>query len=758
MWRDGRKEDVGFADPGTMRRWERGFIRADSPLFVGAKVLTVIFVGEFFIMRAFDWLGVPPESPDAAWMDALALGLIAWVAIQLWVVRPLAAMSRREAMLATVAERLGEGLAICEPSKRGPVIVAVNPAFERITGWRERDVVGKTLAVLEGEPAKKTIPRWVRRALGAEGGLHVRRELVRKDGEHFLAEVAVFPVRGPDGAVDMWAVLLEDVSEEAAREEEIARYLQALDQAEEAVCVFSPDGAVEYANRAFLQVVRAKNPAEVLGKDALWLFSADDEAAPKITLAMLRGERWRGHFRAQRCDGSTYEAVGSLAPVRTNGQLSAFICIHRDATEELQLQRQLERQQKMEAIGALAAGIAHDFNNLLAGMLGAIYLVRMEIAREHPQLAQRLLDVEQQGYRAAGTIRQLLSFARGTESEVQVFQVQPFLKELARFARTGLPETIELHMDVRAQKAQLCADPALLQQTLLNLITNARHAIEARQDRTSGRISLRAHLMQVEPGSALAQMLAEHHPRPEESEWLHIEVEDDGVGMDEHTLQKAFDPFFTTKPEGVGTGLGLPMARSHVESMGGALYLESSPGVGTTAHIYLPVVEVEEEDFEVEGTGETKHARGKGETVLVADDDARVRDALVEVLTRAGYKVVAVQNGREAMEMVRRWGEKLDAAILDVVMPHADGVEVAIALREQRKDMPLIFLTGYEPRKAAQHVREHPLLAGVPVLSKPYRLPELLFLLRRALDTTTPPPPPPPQTRELARRSFRVCL
>ena len=731
--------DMESVIPGPLRCRERGFIRADSPLFVGAKVLTVVFVGEFFIMRLFDWFGVSSDSPDAAWMDALALGLVTWLALEVWVVRPLTAASRREVMLATVADRLEEGLAICEPARGAPVIVAVNPAFERITGWRERDAKGKSLAVLESEEGHRMPPRWIQRALQGDASVHLRRRLVRKGGEPFWAELTAFPIHGPDGAVDMYGVLIRDVSEEAEREEELARYLQALDQAEEAVCIFSPDGIVEYVNQAFLRVVGAKGPTDVLGQDALWLFADDDEVAPKITLAMLRGERWRGRFRARRCDGDHYEAIGSLAPVRMDGELRAFICIHRDATEEIQLQRQLERQQKMEAIGALAAGIAHDFNNLLAGMLGAIYLVRLQIQKDHPEAARRLADVEQQGYRAAGTIRQLLSFARGAESEVQVFQVQPFLKELARFARTGLPETIRFELDMRAQDARLCADPALLQQTLLNLITNARHAIEARQDRRGGRIVLRVRTLQLEPGSALSRLLAEHHPRPEDTRWLCIEVEDDGTGMDEETLAKAFDPFFTTKPEGVGTGLGLPMARNHVESMGGILLLESHRGAGTTARIYLPLVDMESEDFEVEDAGETRHARGKGETLLVADDDAHVREALVEVLERAGYRVIAVQDGREAMEVVRRWGEKLDAAVLDVVMPHADGVEVAMALRERRGHLPILLLTGYESRSALRRLRESPLLADVPVMGKPYHLPELLFSLRRALDGSAAP-------------------
>jgi len=719
----------------TFRMEKKGSLvrgRMASPWVLAAKVVLVIFAGEFFVMGALDATGLA-RTMLGAWLDAFALGALASVALWFWIVRPLVSSAIRDRLFAEVMRRMRHGVVVCEPAAGAVRFVEANPAFLRMLGWDAVDLRRRSLQELEPEAQEQ--PPLVDLFREAQTGevVRVRRLLQRRNGEAFWADVVCFPILEGDFP-HLVVALVADVSEEVQREGELLRFRQALDQAEEAVCIFSSEGQIEYVNEAFVRCVGALSADDVRGKDALWLFEGDEEVAPKITLAMLRGAPWKGRFRARRLDGSLYEADGSIAPVREEGRIVAFIAIHRDVTEEVQLEQRLVQQQKMEAVGALVAGIAHDFNNTLAGMLGNLFVVRSKLLeKKEAALAKRIEEVETQGYRAAGAIRQLLNFARKQRPAGQLFPVKPFLKELLRFARPAIPASIELKAELAIDdQVQLHADPALLQQALLNLFTNARHAIEQRNSQPKGRILLRASVHSFEDASlpASLRVRAQHSER---TDWLCLAVEDNGCGMDRETLKRVFEPFFTTKPEGVGTGLGLPMVRNFVENLGGEVTIESELGVGTIVRLYLPCLR-SPEIVEGDAHGDVELCRGRGELVLVADDDAQVRTTLADILRANGYRVIEAQNGKEAKTLLQRHGEQIQAAILDIVMPYCDGVEVAQAVHRSGANIAMLFLTGYDATESGID-RLHALLGDAAVVfSKPYRVSELLFALRRRID------------------------
>ncbi|MDQ6959820.1 MAG: ATP-binding protein, partial [Mariprofundaceae bacterium] len=369
-------------------------------------------------------------------------------------------------------------------------------------------------------------------------------------------------------------------------------------------------------------------------------------------------------------------------------------------------------------------GIAHDFNNVLAGMLGNLYVVRSQM-KGSPQLVARLESIEQQGYGAAGMVRQLLSFSRKDVPDVKDIDLVPFTKELAKFASVSIPENIEFNCAIEDASLVSCCDPVQLQQSLLNLIVNATHALQERRDASAGQAAGRIEL--TAKSARLPKQIATYDDLSGEPRaWACISVRDNGIGMDQDTVSKIFEPFFTTKASDIGTGLGLAMVKGYVEALGGLIDVESVAGDGTCVSIYLP--QSANQTCAPDDKTETLR-RGHGELILVADDNSHVLEALSSILESVNYRVLTAVDGEHAMQIFDQHADQLDMAILDMVMPKASGMQAARHMLSMNRNFPVTLMTGYDKDGALLSKED----AGYMVLRKPWSLGNLNGVLECAL-------------------------
>ncbi len=684
-----------------------------------------------------------PEPSESLWL--LAGAVVAAALAHALVLGPAFREEARNRVFRIAADHIEEGIVIAREAEPGRYrIEEVNPAFSRITGYRPDEVRGRDPRFLVGKETDPAQSAALREALAEGRSVRMLRRNHRKDGTPFWNDLSIRPVRDDEGRIAIWVGIVRDVTAEVEAKEAERRLRKAVEQADEAIAIFEHDGTVRFANHSFCLRIGVDCPridrlvrkgvapdcdsvngvCDTLKLDVWRLWEADPEARDEARKRLERHLPWSGRHRMRGLDGREFEALSTVSCIGQGEACEGFVIVTRDITEMVELEAQLRHAQKMEAVGTLAAGIAHDFNNLLAGVLGNLYLVRTKLVQDEG-VRSRIADIEKQGYRAAEMIRQMLRFARKESAEIERFALVPFVREVVKFARVGVPENIALIEDVERLPVSLKGDPSALQQALLNLITNARQAIEL-AGRSQGRIEVVVRPAPPERVAAHLEELRRLLHDAEAHDFVEICVCDDGPGMSEETRKRCFEPFFTTKPEGMGTGLGLSMVQQCVQAFGGVIDLESREGEGTRVRMLLPVAD--SGSIELDDTVSVRWRPGDGELILVADDDATVRRTLRDILGQAGYEVCTARNGEEA---VRLGSEKPVAlALLDVVMPRMNGVQAAGLLRTARPDLPVVFMTGYarEGELVRAFEGERP-----PLIRKPWKTDRLLALVGEQL-------------------------
>jgi signal transduction histidine kinase/ActR/RegA family two-component response regulator len=384
---------------------------------------------------------------------------------------------------------------------------------------------------------------------------------------------------------------------------------------------------------------------------------------------------------------------------------------------ERQLQEQLRQSQKMEALGTLAGGVAHDFNNILAAIIGFSEMARDETPEGSP--ARRHMDrVFSAGIRGRDLVQQILVFSRKAKQEKRPLRLSVVIREALMLLRASLPAMIGIREDIQSESGFVLADVTQLQQVVMNLCTNATHAMR----QTGGSISI---------GLAdFSFSSAEHAPDPTMSPGLYMRltVTDTGEGLPKEILDRIFDPFFTTKAKGEGTGLGLSVSQGIVASHGGAITVLSEPGTGSIFTVYLPKY-LEDRAQGPEVADEL--LLGGQERVLLVDDEETVVDMGGEVLTGLGYQVVSRTNAREALALVRLDPMQLDLVITDQTMPGLTGIELAKEILALRADLPIILCTGFSHLVDADTAKA----VGIRAFAmKPLTKREIAKTIREALD------------------------
>lgn len=421
-----------------------------------------------------------------------------------------------------------------------------------------------------------------------------------------------------------------------------------------------------------------------------------------------------------RSSGDEFPIEASISQVEIRGR-KLLTVILRDITEKRRAEAQLLRAQRLESVGTLAGGLAHDLNNILAPIMVSVRLLERKLAGD-PEGLECVAMLGQLADRGANIVRQVLSFARGVEGDHVPTQIKHIAREVSDILRETLPRSITLRQEVPSDLWTTSADPTQIHQVLMNLTVNARDSMKA-----GGTLTLAAHNVTLD--AHFAQM----HPDARPGDYVSIAVIDTGVGIAPEHLDRIFDPFFTTKPHGEGTGLGLSTTLGIVRAHGGFVNVYSEPGNGTRFTVYLPA----HDEPGTDATDSRSEARkplpvGRGELVMVVDDEANIRDMTGRTLVAFGYRVLTAEDGTHAVTLFAQRQEKIAAVVLDMMMPFMDGLVTARALRRMDPDVRLIASSGLAEKRKLTDAEEAGFAAFLP---KPYTADELLRVLAEALGT-----------------------
>ncbi|MES0371459.1 MAG: ATP-binding protein [Mariprofundaceae bacterium] len=408
---------------------------------------------------------------------------------------------------------------------------------------------------------------------------------------------------------------------------------------------------------------------------------------------------------------------------KINDKLQSEIKQHEDTANALKdSEENFYHAQKMEAVGTLVGGIAHDFNNMLSGINANLFMLKRQIS-DNPDAHERINNVNLLVGSAADMIKQLLTFARKDQVEYKSFDLLPFINQAYKLASVSISPKIKLTYDFPKGQLWIRANGTQFQQVLMNLMNNARDAVKKSDSPT-----IKVELCQFDSNETFRKT----HPELTADSYARVTVSDNGCGIEKSETSKIFEPFFTTKEPGKGTGLGLAMCYGVIQGHAGTIEVESTPGEGSSFHVYLPIYD--ESDDAAHHVSLHDAVRGNGEHILLVDDDPILAKIQRETLTALGYKVMQASNGKEAIDMVEQQGEQIELILLDVIMPVMGGVEAARHIRKIRKDIRIIYVTGYDQEETLSG-------ANMPgpndfILDKPFTVDELSHAVRKQLLST----------------------
>lgn len=414
--------------------------------------------------------------------------------------------------------------------------------------------------------------------------------------------------------------------------------------------------------------------------------------------------------------------IVNAATVRGRGEIPFEAVINlTDITERKQIEARLRQANKLEAMGTLASGIAHDFNNILSPVIVYSELLRDDLPPQSP-LQETVADILQAGQRAKDLVGQILAFSRQTNSAQKSLKIQPIVAEALKLLRSSMPATIEIRCELDADCGPVFADPTQIHRVVMNLATNAFHAMEE----TGGLLSVLLRQVRLDDAET-------RHTDLQPGNYVWLTVADTGTGIDKENMAKIFDPYFTTKDQHNGTGLGLSVVQGIIKSMGGDIQVFSETGRGTEFHIYWPMDGPEREAEKIDPRAPL---RGGTERILLVDDEVSVTKMLRQVLERLGYQVTAHTSSTEALAAFEAEPEKYDLVLTDMTMPGMAGDELAQKIMAIRPSTPIIISTGYS-RKLTSEVVKTIGIRGV--LIKPATKGNLAAVIRAVLDDSGSP-------------------
>ncbi len=468
--------------------------------------------------------------------------------------------------------------------------------------------------------------------------------------------------------------LSKELSERRLAQKALRKFHRAVEQSPATIIISDTKRNIEYVNKKFCDLT-GYSYDEVVGKTPSFLQSGEMNKQEYVILnqQLANGEEWHGVFHNKKKNGDLYWAETSILPLREDdGKISHYIGLSEDISETIEARDQMQRAQKMEAVGLLASGVAHDFNNVLTIILGNVFLARQNKI-DNSDLAHELEQIEIAAKRARNMVGQVLTFARKQPGETISLRVGEAIEEVIRLMRASILPNIKIECDIKDKNLSVLADPTRLHQVIMNLCSNAAEAIGA----SDGVIIISANL---------------DKDNNQDNQHVCISVKDNGPGISLALQKKIFDPFFTTKQLGKGTGLGLSVVVSLIDQMNGQVSLKSSSKNGSEFKIKLPMAKLIK--LQDKQTSMIKTGTGR---ILLIDDQEDVVNICKKILKKMNYQVNAFTDPIKAMKIYRENPDKYDLVMTDFVMPGISGAQVCKSVRELRPNCPIIIYTAYQP-------------------------------------------------------------
>ena len=629
-------------------------------------------------------------------------------------------INQQLSLISSMIENVAE-LAIAVDT--GGQIVYANAASMQFCGYRKEDLVGKNIDDIFDLTLKQHAQ--ITSCREEETAQNFETTMIRNDGNEFPVHLSVSPLRS-DSFVRGIAIIATNITERnrsrQALIESHVRFLTVLDSMDADIYV------TDIENHEILLVnkhMRESFGENLIGKKCYEVLRKKFEPCSHCTKADLFDSDGKPSGPCVREDKNPVTGKWYINYDRaikwTDGrfvrlQIATDISRIKDLEKEsLRIQSQLQQAQKMEAIGTLAGGIAHDFNNILSAVIGYTEIVLSDVAKGTSQY-RNLMEVLKAGNRARDLVNQILMFSRQKEKELKPVCVSQVVVEALKLLRASLPTTIRIESNLSSNSAVL-ADPTQIHQVIMNLCTNAAHAMRER----GGLLKIDLHDIIPDFG------LVEQHPQLSFGTYIKLSISDTGHGMEQNIVNRIFDPFFTTKDRGEGTGMGLAVVLGIVKSHGGAIVLDSRLSVGSAFDVYLPVIEKEAVADDIE---KAIIPKGTGR-ILFVDDEKPLADLGFQILKRLGYDVSTRTSSVEALELFSAQPDKFDLVITDMTMPNMTGDELAAKILDIREDIPIILCTGYSERMSKE--KAHAIGIKEFVL-KPIIMSDLATTVRKVLD------------------------
>jgi PAS domain S-box-containing protein len=562
--------------------------------------------------------------------------------------------------------------------------------------------------------------------------LHTQEWLPHASGELRLLSILKSPVKGADGTVNYVVCSAEDVTDQKHAEmllrESEARYRELVENANSIILRMDREGRLSFFNE-FAQRFFGYSADEVLGRNVIGTIvpETDSTGNDLRTLIADIGRRPDLYETSEnenmRRDGTRVWIAWTNKPLYTKtGEVAEILCVGYDISErkraeeeKRQLQAQLLHAQKLEAIGTLAGGIAHDFNNILAAVIGYADMAKEEV-QEGTSLARDLNQVLKAGHRAKDLVKQILAFSRQADHEPISFYPATVVKEAIKLLRPTLPATIAIGMHIDEKAGPVRIDPTQMHQVLMNLSTNAFHAMEDQ----CGKLDIRLRRVELDAAGVSAR------PEARPGAYVELAIGDTGPGIPTELIDRIFDPFFTTKELGKGTGMGLSIVHGIVKSCEGFVTVDSVPGQGSTFHVFLPIVA---ENHSTPASTDDILPRGS-EHILFIDDEEMLTTMAKTMLERLGYLVTVRTSSLEALTTFQNQPDRFDLVITDQTMPGMTGMDLSRQLLRIRPDLPIILCTGFSALVSEEKAKA----LGIRALAfKPLTKKDIATLMRKVL-------------------------
>jgi PAS domain S-box-containing protein len=587
----------------------------------------------------------------------------------------------------------------------------VNPAFKETLGYEKDELFAQPfLSFIHPDDVAATLAEMDQISQGVKT-IAFENRYRTKDGSYKWMQWNATPHE------QLFYAVARDVTEYKQTQEKIQEQAALLDVATDAILVRNLENQILFWNQG-AERLYGFTSAEALDKNANELLLGDSLLQlEEIYQVLFDKDYWKGELHQVTKAGNDIIVFSTWNLVRDEeGNPKSTLIVNTDITDKKKLEAQFLRAQRLESIGTLSGGIAHDLNNILTPILAISQLLPLTIPQADEQ-TKHLFDVlENSAKRGATLVKQVLSFARGVQGDRTPLQVKHIISEIKDFARNTFPKSIEIQVGLPDNLRLISADATQIHQVLMNLCVNARDAMP-----NGGTLSLKAENIDIDQNYVKMNLDAGV------GNYVVVTVADTGTGIPPETKMRIFEPFFTTKEQGKGTGLGLSTTIGIIKSHGGFIQVDSEVGQGTKFQVYLPAIQTAEivQDKQIE------IPEGKGELILLADDEMSIRDITKTSLENYNYQVLTASNGIEAIALYAQYRNEISTVLIDMMMPEMDGVTTIRTLQRMNPQVKIIAVSGLATSDKVNAAISN---GAKLFLSKPYTSEELLRKLRQVID------------------------